>query len=82
MQSLGGGRMGVLCSKALGLEKNENERSMGFPVGRRQTTKKTALRLAHRHSLTGKTIVPSQGRGQSGCTLQNRSLFFISGIFP
>lgn len=47
--------MGVLCSKALELEKNENERSMGFPVDRRQTTKKTASRLGHRHSLMGKS---------------------------
>lgn len=47
--------MGVLCSKALELEKNENERSMGFPVDRRQTTKKTASRLAHRHSLIEKS---------------------------
>lgn len=45
--------MGVLCSKALELEKNENERNTGFPVDRRQTTKKTASRLAHRHSLMG-----------------------------
>lgn len=64
MWSLGGGRMGVLCSKALELEKNENERSMGFPVDGKQTTKKTASSLAHRQpswgSLEHQPSIPSQ----------------------
>lgn len=50
MWRLGGWRMGVLCSKALELEKNENERSVGSPADRRQATKKTASGLAHRLS--------------------------------
>lgn len=82
--------MGVLCSKALELEKHENERSMGFPVDKRQATKKTASGLAHRHSLMGtsgaSTRIPSQCRGlrrkKERSILQNRAPFLFQVLFP
>lgn len=42
MWSLGGGRMGVLCSKAVELEKNENERSMGWEANHKENSFKTS----------------------------------------
>lgn len=86
MWSLGGGRMGVLCSKAQALEKNENERSTGFPVDRRQTTKKTASRLARRHPLTGKSGASTYSsiamhRALKRSILQKRSSFLFQVYF-
>lgn len=72
--------MGVLCSKAGELEKNENERSMGFPVDGRQTTKKTASRPAHRHSLLRQAGASTQ-RLKRRSVLQNRSSFLFQMYF-
>lgn len=80
--------MGVLCSKALELEKNENERNIGFPVDRRQTTKKTASGPAHRHpswwenlaliSVYGSILMD---RGAKGSILKNRSFILFQAYF-
>lgn len=67
--------MGVLCSKALelGKKRKENERNTGFPVDRRQTTKKTASRRAHRHSLMG-SLQP-QPAGPPLCREDEKGVF-------
>lgn len=79
MWRLGGWRMGVLCSKALELEKNENERSVGSPADRRQATKKTASGLAHRLSWGVWSIgpaIPSQCAEDKQGALYKRGFHF------
>lgn len=78
--------MGVLCSKALELEKNENERSMGFPGHRTQTTEKTASRPADRHPLVGKSgaqpMIPSRRtEDKKREHFTDEASIFISGVF-
>lgn len=65
------------------LEKNENERKTGFPVDRRQATKKTASGLAHRHSLMGtsaaSTYSPIAVQGIKKQHFTKQGSVFISG---